>query len=427
MNRTSVDGLIEPLSPRLRKVVERVLDDVDRVVDNVFDKVWALVPDYVRAGNPVLRKELHAAIALHAQLWFGALLRARAPTEEELGPAAEFARHRVHQGVSLAGMLRAFRIGTAGLWSPLLEAAANDPRLHHELLFKVSPYMLYHFDAVQQAMSQAYNREQFRQVRWRERLRQELWSVLLTRPDDVESFRTHAEALGLNAVTPHCAVALRLAEVPALTSQLEESVDRITSGIARTVGIDRDGFLHTVYRDCLVFWLPLAHGESLIDHDRSLAATAATLVKSVENVVAAGVGLPGTGPRGWRLSADQAVKAIERKACGDEPGVACRYSEIALDDAVATSENVTRFFQALLERLSHEPHLLETLQTYFGLRQHRKAVAAALKVHPNTLSYRLERIENLLGASLDSTAWVAKLHTALRLQGPGAPRRPAGR
>jgi DNA-binding PucR family transcriptional regulator len=97
--------------------------------------------------------------------------------------------------------------------------------------------------------------------------------------------------------------------------------------------------------------------------------------------------------------------------------MACRYSEIALDDAVAGSENVTRFFQALLERLSQEPHLLETLQTYFELRQHRKAVAAALKVHPNTLSYRLERIENLLGASLDNTAWVAKLHTALQLQG----------
>ena len=425
MNRTSADGLIEPLSPKLRKVVERILDDVDDVVDDVFEKVWALVPDYVRARNPVLRKELHAAIALHAQVWFGALLRAKAPTEEELGPAAEFARHRVHQGVTLAGMLRAFRIGTAGFWSPLLEAAASDPKLHHELLFKVSPYMLYHFDMVQQAMSQAYNKEQFRQVRWRERLRQELWSVLLTRPDDVDSFRTHAEALGLNVVTPHCGVALRLAEVPALTSKLEESVDRITAGIARTIEVERDHFMRAVYRDCLVFWLPVPHGEALVDHDRRLATTAATIAKSVENVVAAGVGLPGTGPRAWRVSADQAVKAIERRAGAGDENMACRYSEIALDDAVAGSENVTRFFQALLERLSHEPHLLETLQTYFELRQHRKAVAAALKVHPNTLSYRLERIENLLGASLDNPAWVAKLHTALRMQRQTAARRPA--
>jgi sugar diacid utilization regulator len=417
MNRTRTEVLIEPLSPRLRKVVERVLADVDGVVDDVFDKVWALVPDYMRAQNPVLRKELHAAIALHAQVWYGALLRARPPTEEDLGPAAEFARHRVHQGVSLGGMLRAFRIGTAGFWSPLLEGAANDPKLHHELLFKVSPYMLYHFDFVQQTMSQAYSREQFRQVRWRERLRQEVWHVLLTRPDDVESFRAHAEALGLSAVAPHCAVALRLAEVPGLSSKLEESVDRITAGIARALGVERDAFMRSVYRDCLVFWLPVPAGETLIEHDRSLAAKAATIAKSVENVVAAGVGLPGTGPRGWRLSADQAIKAIDRKVPGAEPGLACRYSDIALDDAVATSENVTRFFQALLERLSQEPHLLETLQTYFELRQHRKAVAAALKVHPNTLSYRLERIENLLGASLDDTAWVAKLHTALQLQG----------
>lgn len=416
MSAQGADRPIEELSPRLRKLVQAILDDKITVVQEVFEKIWAVIPDYVRAENPTLRRELMASIDLHAKLWYQGLLDRRLPTEKDLAPAEEFSRHRVHQGVSLAGLLRAFRIGTSGFWTPMLKGAADDPKLHEELLFKVSPYLLHHFDVVQQAMAQAYNTEQFQQVRWRERLRQELWTVLRTRPDDVEAFKTHAEALGMSPVTPHSAIALRLAEVPTLTSKLEESVDRILAGIARTMSLERESLMRTVHHDYLLFWLPVPPGETLIDHDRELALKAGSLVKGVENVSAAGVGLPGTGPRGWRLSADQAIKAIELRANRSDRSEAHRYSEIALDDAVTTSENVTRFFQALLERLAQEPHLLETLQTYFELRQRRKAVASALKVHPNTLSYRLERIESLLGASLDNTAWVAKLHTALQLQ-----------
>ncbi|WP_232437170.1 helix-turn-helix domain-containing protein [Burkholderia ubonensis] len=45
--------------------------------------------------------------------------------------------------------------------------------------------------------------------------------------------------------------------------------------------------------------------------------------------------------------------------------------------------------------------------------------AAALGVHPETLDHRLERIENILGARLDHTAWIAKLEIALKLKGAG--------
>jgi sugar diacid utilization regulator len=55
------------------------------------------------------------------------------------------------------------------------------------------------------------------------------------------------------------------------------------------------------------------------------------------------------------------------------------------------------------------------LEAYFERRQHRKATAAALDIHPNTLNHRFERIENLLGGRLDDIGWLAKLHTALRL------------
>jgi len=49
-----------------------------------------------------------------------------------------------------------------------------------------------------------------------------------------------------------------------------------------------------------------------------------------------------------------------------------------------------------------------------------KAAADAMHVHPNTLRYRLSRVEQLLGRSLRSPATIAELSLAL-LAAPRAP------
>ena len=61
-------------------------------------------------------------------------------------------------------------------------------------------------------------------------------------------------------------------------------------------------------------------------------------------------------------------------------------------------------------------HLLQTLQAYFDRRGYRKRIAADLNIHPNTLSYRLDRIAQLLEIELDDPSVQALLHTALRLR-----------
>jgi sugar diacid utilization regulator len=48
--------------------------------------------------------------------------------------------------------------------------------------------------------------------------------------------------------------------------------------------------------------------------------------------------------------------------------------------------------------------------------QRRGQSAAELGIHPNTLNYRIERIEALLGASLDDIGWIERLDIALKLR-----------
>ena len=67
--------------------------------------------------------------------------------------------------------------------------------------------------------------------------------------------------------------------------------------------------------------------------------------------------------------------------------------------------------EALLAPLT--PPLLEALAAYFARAMDVNAAADAMHVHPNTLRYRLGRIEQLLGRSLKDPATIAELHLAL--------------
>jgi DNA-binding PucR family transcriptional regulator len=69
-----------------------------------------------------------------------------------------------------------------------------------------------------------------------------------------------------------------------------------------------------------------------------------------------------------------------------------------------------------MERLSHDTELLTTLAVFFDGGQHRKQASEQLGIHPNTLNYRLGRIEEILGGTFDDAAWLSRLHVALTLR-----------
>jgi len=411
--------VIEPLSPRLHALVRSLSTDTDALIRRVVEIIKNAIPDYTLSAYPSMQQELYDSVVLHLAIWYDCLLAAEPPSETQLIPVEAAARRRVHQGVSLAGMLRAFRIGSRGFWVGLLEAAGDDTELHDELLFKLSPYLLHHFDVIAQTVSQAYVDEQFQHARWRDRLRSELWNVISARPDDAEAFRRHAEALGLDAWSPHCAVVLRLDGATDSYTKVENAVTRLVTRMAERCGVPVDGIMRALQRDHLVLWLPVLRGETLVDTDRRLAIQAGELIGHSQITVGAGVGLPGSGAHGWRLSMVQAFRALESRPLGAQ-ACAHRYSEILFVDVAAASENVQRYLDAMIERLSAEPQLLETLEAYLELRQHRKAVACKLNVHPNTLDNRLQRIETVLAGRFDNVSWLAMLDAALRLRRHGA-------
>jgi len=416
MTTVMLEEGVRSLSPPLRAIVEVQLENTDAIVKRAMVAMRQAIPDYALIEDAAIQHDVQKSVAHNVRMWFNALLSGHPPTDRELEPLIAFGRRRVHQGVSLQSLLQAFRTGSRVLWDVLLEDAGTDEAIHRELLFKISPYILYHFDLMGRTIGQAHAEEQQKRARWRDRLQHELCDVIFSHPDDTESFREHTVALGLDANATHLAVALRMA--PGLRERItpEAGLDKLMASTCRVFGLEREGVLRTLRNGHVLLWVPLPAGEQASEAERRLSAQAASLPDTSTDIASIGFGLPDSGARGWRRSADQALRALDLGLRIEPTGRVHRYLDVALDDALSSADNVVRFFESLMERLVPEPHLIKTLEAFFEYRQHRKAVAGALNIHPNTLSYRLERIETLLGAQLDDIGWLTRLHAALRLR-----------
>jgi purine catabolism regulator len=104
---------------------------------------------------------------------------------------------------------------------------------------------------------------------------------------------------------------------------------------------------------------------------------------------------------------------------GAPPGRVLRFEDFELIDALlscADPGDLRARVDLVLDPLRDHPQLLETLAAYLAAEQNVNTAAEALHVHPNSLRYRLGRVEELLGRSLRSPATMADLYVALRAE-----------
>lgn len=415
MSNTDNEEPVAPkLSPQLRDVLANLRENSEALAQQLLTKIRSSIDDYGSASETTRLDSLES-LRVNMKSWFDTLIEGKKLTDETLAWLEPFARRRVHQGISLAAMLRAYRYGPQAIWIMTLDAVKGNRKLMEELLFNVSPFLLYYWDAAAQMAAQTYMQEEHQRLRWRDRLRHELNAIIFSNPDNIEGFRTHAQALGIDSSAPHTALALRTTDALGATSDDRDRLDPLLISVARVLGRSSDTLLYAVRNAHLILWIPVPPGKAILHYERELAERATKMVAAKLRIAAVGIGLPTTKPQGWQVSADQAMKAIDAGLKLKPEERVHHYSDIVVDDAVMSLENVAVFFNAVIERLSVETGLLETLQTYFELGQHRKAVAGRLNIHPNTLDYRLSQIENLLDAQLSDIGWQTKLHTALRL------------
>ena len=410
-----VNMKIPRVTGKLREVTAMYESDPTVIVERSYKAITQSDPIY--AGLPPSTKnDFMQSIRFSAVLWCKTMLTGEYPSDEDMEVFRNLGRRRVHQGVELASLLRAYRVGSKELWAVYLEFASEHQDVQNELLFTVSPYLLDHFDEMAQAIATAYMEEQYEQSRWKDALRYELCNLIFSAAGDVNEFHRVSEIIGIDPTIARVAFAFNTNAPDTLPSRVETELDRLLLIVARMAKVNTADLVRVMYRGRLIVWIPCIRGDSLLASDRRMGELAARLVANVPEFKQVGVGLMGQGPSGWSGSVDEAVKALEAGERGGGGDSVYRYSDIALSEGARRSDNVLRYLESLIERLSHEPDLLRTLECYLEQFQKRKQTAAVLGIHPNTLNYRLERVQEIAGGSLEDPAWLAKLYVAIRLR-----------
>ncbi|MFC7302617.1 PucR family transcriptional regulator [Streptomyces monticola] len=103
------------------------------------------------------------------------------------------------------------------------------------------------------------------------------------------------------------------------------------------------------------------------------------------------------------------------RACGLPPGLH-RLDDVLLEFHLSRPSGSSRQVAALLDPLADRPELLQTLRTHLAERQDRRATAAVLGLHPNTVDNRLAKIVEQTGIDLLSPRGTALAIAALLLR-----------
>jgi len=402
------------ISERLRNKLSDLSKDLSPLVEHIHTTIMQI--DGYESLPPTVQKDIFESMFTLAELWFQSLLSGSAASSDVMDALQDTARRRVHQRVPLQSILRAFQWGSREIWRINTELAKQDPALMEELLFEISPYLFDYFDVQAQNIAQAYLAEQYQQARWRESLMHQLYGIVFHTPDDVAGFTEVLEALGLDPTLPRVALAIDadLQEVP--VALRKDALDKLALIIASQLGVPRDALLDVWYRGRYIVWIPCVRGD-MANRSDHLAAEHATRIAAAESSIRSiGIGLMHQLATGWASSVEEAFKAIDFSQRDRSSLKVRRYSSIAIQESVRGTANVLQYVVSLLEQLAAEADLLATLSAYFEHGQRRKPAADALGIHPNTLNYRLERIETVLGASLNDAEWIAKLDIALKLR-----------
>ncbi|MGD3108738.1 PucR family transcriptional regulator [Streptomyces sp. YGL11-2] len=312
-------------------------------------------------------------------------------------PAQETGRERARQGTPLAELLHAYRVGSETLWSAIATEALSAQALTAETITSLAAWWAN--QGLAASASVAYREEISGLVLQRERERsamvEALFTGLLT---DRTTFWEAADVLGLPTRGPYVVVA---AEVPGPGREALPGIEaRLLAEHLRSAW----RLMPDLHVGVVALRRPEAEDAALRMLERSLTAPV--------GVSPAYRQLRET-PRALRLARLALTGARGRPA-----GIARFDDSPAALLVAAAPDEAGRIARAVLQGVLRLPaaernRLLETLECWFAAVGAAPAAARLLYCHPNTVRYRLHRVEELTGRSLRDPRAVADFALAL--------------
>jgi PucR C-terminal helix-turn-helix domain/GGDEF-like domain len=365
----------------VRRVARALLPDLPSIGDGTLSHILAAMPEIPQGGMIELaRASCHA----NSKALLEGLINS--VPFERVTPSAEVlqsTRAMVQHNFSHDAIMRAYRVGLiywCARWAEAVERHCTDMSLAVPVASYGTTFLIGWLDLIMDRLSAEYKDEA-------ERIAREgsmAWAAYVRRAlteDDID-MRDASLRLGYNLGGDHVALVLNRHHSGDQTP-LDSTARQMAGGLTRAkplvVRIDVD----TVW--C---WIPTKNAREV------LAPQADVLV---------GQGRPSTGLLGFRRSHQEACDALRVARLGSyAAGTVTHFGHVELVVLCANDPAYCRAFIAeKLGRLAAETNearrLRATLKGFFDANSNLRAAGISLGIHHNTVRYRLERAEALLG------------------------------
>lgn len=382
--------------PVLRELAARAARTLPALTVSITDEILRQM-DVYGSESTVSRSELSRSVSANLETMIVALWE---PEIVDLAQARDTGTRRASDGVPLPEVLRAFRIGFSALWAQILDVAVSSGETELRTLIAASSRFWYLIDQYLEAVTAAYRAANAELVRAQRQRRSALLEALLTGGVVSESAMWEvAQQLGLPDTGVFVVVA---AETGVLAGAALTGVERLLA----------DQLMASAWRLTPSYELGIV---SLGAPDR-LAELAELL--AAHTTVRIGISPPYHGleqtPRALHLAqvAGASIPAGQsRVACFDDSPLSVLLAA-APDEAIGIAQRVLKPVLEMAE--PDQELLLDTLEIWISEGGSASAAAGKLFCHPNTVRYRLHRLEGELELSLTDPVQLSQLVVALR-------------
>lgn len=327
------------------------------------------------------------------------------------------AQQLVSRGVSLSAIHHAGRVWGATVWDAVLAAARTDHPQEREAALQIASHIWRHVDTISTTAALAYLDE----VTDRGLLGRQLMDTLLAGRGDTEFADRLAHSLHLRLGQHHAVILIRGDGIPhedttqrplATQITLDYIVDAARNHLHPTAG----SLLLAIRLGDLVALYPV-HGPNDLHQIRQDCQALANNIN-----INISIGISGTH-HGLPNIATALAEARDAVAIAAGTGIHNRpitLEDVLVDHMLRSSPHAQRILKNTLKPLhqydqQHHADLQKTLHTYLTANTNLTQTARQLNVHPNTIVYRLHRIQDLTGHDPRTTNELLTLYLALKL------------
>ncbi|MGV8871252.1 MAG: PucR family transcriptional regulator [Rhodococcus sp. (in: high G+C Gram-positive bacteria)] len=364
-------------------------DTLDVIVEKFDAAIAAEVPEILLDRE--LQRDLHASNREHARallLW----LTGGSDVVEPPAAAHNLARTIARRGLNLRVLMHIYRVGQRALLRYVADNASThitDPDLVPGIQIRLLERAGQWISVSLEILTDTYAEERERGLRGHFARRTEAVQAILA--GELEDPFTASSRLGFSVVGHHIAVALWTDDKESSENGID-TLEREARMLASSVEGSR---LLTVPAGSRGLW-------AWLTVDSALALDALPAVAPMSSDIFVALGTPGRDLDGFRRSHLEALASQSISESTPHRTQVVRYGDVEiahllLGHHAATVALVRRELGGLDGNDSTSEQLRRTLLTYLRADRSPEAAARVLGVHKNTVRYRVQRAEKLLG------------------------------